>query len=546
MKYALTIAIMLSLSFGLVTESFRYQSTAQLWEDDYDLLFDPARIPEIEGARLWTGLSNFVTGYEELFSNTSVPYFFIGGTKNYGNYYPGFVYDRSSMKDALNTGLIGPGGTPLYGDGEVTTIDWQLDTLGQPISRTVDTQTASAYDATASSDFYVGLGVKRDNLRLGLGFMKKDSKNTITNPMNNFTYEFSSEDLEADTLTYLETENSAGDEIFSDNENRIIFSAWSDRDNMSLGLTGEFAMLDLNEEAIITGAEAEYDFPEHRDTSFMEIATIDSAMKPQSGTRIAVEVKCFYDYNEDAQGRFYLGYSTESYDYGDNAMDWSYMTSEESYNYFQWDTNTTITYYEGSTSNSGFRVGTKQLFNVSDRLNFGIGFFFGSTSYSNSITSRDTTVDITVYDDGDTVSNDPDDFTATMWSSQTWQTDVDGSIKNFTIPIGAEFHIADPLVFRLGARHNISYNEYTTIDTLVDYEPERTLIEYGDGTTYEDIDQAYDDDYSKEVEKVTLSSTDYYYGLGWKVTDNLQLDLMGFSDLTDMTNWRLSATFYFD
>ena len=48
MKYALTIAIMLSLSFGLVTESFRYQSTAQLWEDDYDLLFDPARIPEIE------------------------------------------------------------------------------------------------------------------------------------------------------------------------------------------------------------------------------------------------------------------------------------------------------------------------------------------------------------------------------------------------------------------------------------------------------------------------------------------------------------------
>jgi hypothetical protein len=222
------------------------------------------------------------------------------------------------------------------------------------------------------------------------------------------------------------------------------------------------------------------------------------------------------------------------------------MTSEESYNYFQWDTNTTITYYEGSTSNSGFRVGTKQLFNVSDRLNFGIGFFFGSTSYSNSITSRDTTVDITVYDDGDTVSNDPDDFTATMWSSQTWQTDVDGSIKNFTIPIGAEFHIADPLVFRLGARHNISYNEYTTIDTLVDYEPERTLIEYGDGTTYEDIDQAYDDDYSKEVEKVTLSSTDYYYGLGWKVTDNLQLDLMGFSDLTDMTNWRLSATFYFD
>jgi len=53
MKYALVFLIMLSLSFGLVTESFRYQSTAGLFEDDYDLLFDPARIPEIGGARAW-------------------------------------------------------------------------------------------------------------------------------------------------------------------------------------------------------------------------------------------------------------------------------------------------------------------------------------------------------------------------------------------------------------------------------------------------------------------------------------------------------------
>jgi len=108
MKYAITIALMLSLSFGLITESFRYQSTARLWEDDYDLLFDPARIPEIEGSRLWTSLSNFVTGSEELFSNGSVPYFLIGGTKNFGNYYPGLVLDLTSDKDALDTGLDVP------------------------------------------------------------------------------------------------------------------------------------------------------------------------------------------------------------------------------------------------------------------------------------------------------------------------------------------------------------------------------------------------------------------------------------------------------
>jgi hypothetical protein len=30
------------------------------------------------------------------------------------------------------------------------------------------------------------------------------------------------------------------------------------------------------------------------------------------------------------------------------------------------------------------------------------------------------------------------------------------------------------------------------------------------------------------------------------VTNNLQIDLMGFNELTDLSNWRLSATLRFD
>ncbi|MDO9067369.1 MAG: hypothetical protein Q7W05_02800, partial [Deltaproteobacteria bacterium] len=37
----------------------------------------------------------------------------------------------------------------------------------------------------------------------------------------------------------------------------------------------------------------------------------------------------------------------------------------------------------------------------------------------------------------------------------------------------------------------------------------------------------------------------YSYGAGWKISDNLQIDLMGFSQLTDMTDWKLSAVFKF-
>ena len=49
----------------------------------------------------------------------------------------------------------------------------------------------------------------------------------------------------------------------------------------------------------------------------------------------------------------------------------------------------------------------------------------------------------------------------------------------------------------------------------------------------------------KETNKENTPQTDYFYGIGWKVNDNLQIDLMGFSELTKLDNWRLSATLKF-
>ncbi len=546
MKYALTIALMLSLSFGLITESFRYQSTAFLWEDDYDLLFDPARIPEIEGARLWTGLSNFVTGNEELFDNSGVPFFFIGGVTNVGKYYPGFVYDRSALKTALPTNLYGPGEDYLYGDAEVTTTDWRLDSDGDTVGASILRQTQSAYDAFSNSDFYFGIGTQMDGLRWGLGYMRINNKQTMTNPYENFTYTDSVIDWEEDTLEFLDQETSEGDHIFKDAENAFILSAWLDRENISFGLTGEFAMLGHDHEAVIMSDQATYDHPEDKTSDFTEAAALDSSIEPQSGTRIAAELKAFYDYNENAQGRYYASFSTESMDYGDDALSYYYMTSEESYNDFTYDTSTSYTFYDGSISNTCFRVGTKQLFHINDRFRFGIGLFLGMTSYSDSSTAQDSIFDIVVYDDGDTVTNDPDDYRAEAWSGQTWMALIDGNTMEIMVPVGAEFNISDPLVFRLGAQHTIAYDEWTETHELLDYQPAEVRIEFGDGSVFETIDTDYTEDFWETTEDETRTSTNYFYGIGWHVNDNLQIDLMHFDELTDLSNWRLSATLRFD
>ncbi|MGB7053963.1 MAG: hypothetical protein WBE28_01425, partial [bacterium] len=528
MKYALVFVIMLSLSFGLVTESFRYQSTAGLFEDDYDLLFDPARIPEIGGARLWTSLANFVTGDENLFSGGSQPYILIGGVAGLGSLYPGAVYDRSAEKTALSTGLNDPYGNPIYGDAELTIINWNNpDTLGNFTNRTVETRTRSAYELVGSSDWYLALATKLNSIRLGFGFMHRDYKTTLTDPDNNFTYFYTSEDLVADTLEYQRTANFAGDEIANNSQNDFRFSAWLDRDNISFGLNFDFDMLSMKDEAIILGDSAEYENPMSPNANYTLVSTFDSLMQPQSGNRIAIGLKTFYDYSEYTQGRFYIDFYTQSLNYGDDAMDYFYKTRELSYSTFTWDTLNTITYYDGGSSSKGIRVGTKHLFNISQRLKFGIGLFFNTSSYSDSTTARDTTVTVRVFDNGDTISG-PEDYTRTITQSETWMTMVDGSVNSFIIPVGLEFNIAKPLVFRLGAQHTLSYNDFTTTTEMIDYEPERTLTVYGDGSVTEFIaDPGPRPERSVEQETEKVPETDYYYGIGWMVTNNLQIDIMG-------------------
>jgi hypothetical protein len=547
MKYILGLMFVLSLSFGLVYQSFRYQSTAGLFEDDYDLLFDPARICEIEGSRVWTSLSNLVTGNENLFSNGSVPYILVGGKTNFGKFYPGMVYDHSVDKTALGTGLFDPNGNEMYGDGKLTIIDWDdTDNNGSYDRRTTRTETRSAYEQMKDNNVFLGVGYKLDNLRLGLGYLRVDNKFIVTDPLNNFTYEYTIEDLNTNSFTLINRAKFSGDDNTNYGENDILFSIWKDMEKMSLGLLAGFGLLNYGNKANIIGDSTIYTDPVDTTRFYTRANILDSSNQKQSGNIITVNLRAFYNYNENAQGRFYLGFFTQSLGYGDDAIDHYYKTRENIMAQYQRDTINALTYYDGSANIKGLQIGTKQLFKVSDRLRIGFGVMITGIATFDSTVAKDTSVTRTVYDDNDGISFDPDDYVRTIWSSETWMTKSTGTTKEITLPVGVEFNLFPQLVMRLGAQHTYTMDDYTTVTELIQYEPQRTRTVDGTGAVTEDlIDPNPAPVGSDETHKVNTPRTDYFYGIGWQVMDNLQIDIMGFSELTKLDNWRISATFKF-
>jgi hypothetical protein len=93
------------------------------------------------------------------------------------------------------------------------------------------------------------------------------------------------------------------------------------------------------------------------------------------------------------------------------------------------------------------------------------------------------------------------------------------------LPVGLEYTMTDWLTFRMGASHKIMTDRNT--------ETESDIVS---GTV---VDQ------TTSVSKDDNSETTYYYGAGLNVTENLTIDLLGWRNLTDLNNWKLSATVKF-
>jgi hypothetical protein len=195
----------------------------------------------------------------------------------------------------------------------------------------------------------------------------------------------------------------------------------------------------------------------------------------------------------------------------------------------------------------GFGVGLEKHFDIlNTNTLFAIGllpaFFTGKTT----ITMKPEQYQSYYY------RNYPDtlEYTVTSSSNETWEIVENFGGFTMTIPVGLETHLTNRLSLRLGATQNMMLKFKDTY--------EETLIDAGETSTYhrtkpteitsttqepaEDLDSYY---YQFENKVCFSTSTSYHYGLGFKITDNVELNVLNFANLTDLSNWMVGVNIKF-
>ena len=554
------------ISLGAFTNtSFRNASTAYLLEDDYDLwlgpypLPDPARLPLIEGSRLYTNLSNLVDKGEEPFSNYTNNYFLIGGSTtplfNLGHF--GIVIDRYNDKEALYTGLDDMDGFPIDGYGHVVYSEFFDDDNNGTYDRRTDVEeTREVWTDEGIKDFILCFGKDLDRKLLGL-FYRLNTTNTeeygydIMGMPVNFTFDSTDFNLESGNRTFTESRVGTGSATNDMIEHLFGLSFWKYlNETRAFGLHFGYGMFSGTSKDVRDKTDnwnGSPDDPSITDTYTMTEEYEDNI--PYKGNSMTGWLSYIHDWNEITHLRFDASYNRSSFEIENDARGYYSIIGSRiaADNHTEATNGSETTEITGDGSSQTVSVSGKVIYDLTEKVKFAFGLgLLSSRMDSTRVESEDARF-VFAYDDGDNEPNDNDDYTQTTTYSSTVQTKTTEGMNSISFPVCVEFNVKNPLVFRLGAIHSINLTETTTNMDLIDASPGLVHTERGDGTVTDVfIDNPNLEDIgSSEDITVSSSNTTYTYGLGYTVSENLQIDLMGFSDLTDLSNWRVSATLKF-
>jgi hypothetical protein len=542
----LTLVVLLAMSAAAVAQvqtypwynSFRNQSTSGLLEDDLDMMLglygymDPARMTQVDGKRLYTNLANIYNKNEEQFNPSDAGTYVIGGTSDIFGYGKlGMLYSKNTYKDRDSNSYayvyltdIDPGTNPGY------------DIRG------VENYQEQSQITQDENNYYLGWAKQMNDMKLGLAF-KRNSYSNMEDSY--FNYAYGENNIITGALLYSESESDTISNGWSQSENIIGLSVWKPlKDNMDVSLRlalgfGGFSDIDEYAYAWDDGYPGGASYNETEDWNF----DLD-----YSGTVLSGGGAYVYKWNDKTDTRIDLQYTHMGYQ-PESGTTWEYNYHEQTVNPV-----TSSQYYDGNYTDAvtgeykandiDFRVLHKAKLN---RAVFAIGFGLSTGNFDQMETHERAQTGIDRYN----FLNDPllpFSYVATSTWGEQWEFTRAGNYLNWAFPVCVEFDLTKKIVFRLGARHQISnYNETWNEVLAGGSDMVTTVTRYGDGTTntgYTPNPLGEQTGYS-ETFNGRQSYTDYTYGAGWNVTDNLQLDFMGFAQLNDLTNWKLSAVFKF-
>ncbi|MEO0079915.1 MAG: hypothetical protein ABIK44_04475 [candidate division WOR-3 bacterium] len=549
MRYCVVLCLGWAMAFGFIPQSFRLQSTAGIWDDDYDLMFDPARILEIEGYRLWTNLSNYATGNDEQFGPGRSNLFLVGGsTGKDWQVAPAGIFDHYQFERPLFTGLFGPDERDsLFGRGRSSYAEWRdLDSNGTYDFKRVMITERNAWRRGSGDDCYFGVGTELGAARVGAGFIWENGKVEFTNPEFDYILHNYDSSLIAGRLTWLHDDTGKFRQFSGSDAKRLVLSGW-----FKLGETWELgAMLKpgfiTTDDRLERTEKSRTDFnPGVGSPTDYEQSSLDEWWKsPYSGFDLPLTVQLVL--RNDAYetwwslGGFYASQRLGS-DGGGRSVATYHRTLNPGYT-TEWDT--MIHNRAGARSGSGLNLGLVRRHHLAEKLEFGFGVNLGLGFGVDSLLDELQEWERVVYDNGDSLQN-VFDYTRTTTSAETWLERTTASQAKAAVPVGLEFRPITPVALRLGALPTFLWENVTTTHQLLALAPRKSRTEYGDGSFSERVDEVERSPDSRERRTSFTQTTQLTYGAGFRPVENLQIDLMGFANLVDLTGWRLSATLRF-
>lgn len=552
-------------AFGFSRASFRYQSTAGLLEDDLDLmmvpgtgLMDPARLPLIDGGRLYTGLSNLTDGQERALADSTGRSFLIGITSPLrGGANFAVLHHRMSEQIPGLTGLTDRSGAPLLGTGrtiETTFLD--MDGNGSYDSQSEVDRSVEVWDEENFSEYACAFGGYAGEVRVGAYFILSDSsgKSTTDGPdVLKYGETTIRTNLITGDITFLDDQTKSGMRDESYNRTTLGLSAWYPmNDRLDLGGHLSYRKSSSEENAYWDYVQVTDHSPQQQDSiSTFERQERAQRSVPLSGNRLSLGTSAIYRWNDRIVGRADLFYTKTTNKISKEAPD-DLLVWENTYTSFggreeRFEVNNrSIGEIDGDDNSDDVDLRLKMISELSDKVTFGFGFDFGMGRFEQDWVKEDSTSNVAAYYNGDGVL-DSLDYTLIETRGERITTRTTSADRTIRLPVCVEFHISRPLVMRLGAEHLIEHIERTTTETVDSYSAPKYRKELGDGTVTEwVVEDSLGILSGSSMDEVSTSSvTTYTSGIGWTVSSNLVIDIMGFSNLVDLTGWRLSATLRF-
>jgi hypothetical protein len=522
-------------------------STTGMVEDDYDLMLDPARMLEIDSFRVYTGLSNLATGRNGQFDGSSDNFFLVGGTGSLAQARAGVLLDRSGSVEPLFTGMYGRAGESLFGFGRLV----QTELLDLDSNGTYDYKRETWAEARADqhsdvTDGFVGAGYRLGGLRLGASLGLTRDNAAHADAARNYRREQRDSSLVGRRPTFRGLEKAVGVDYRASSEYRFGLSGWYDAGPFSLGLGGAAA-------PTADAAWHRYDESRHYDASpddslirdITELTSTDSLDLTFAGLRVRTYASAFWRPRGDAETRLRVGYTTENSNQG-AAAGWLSAHTADSVcrpGRAQYVDSISASYGAARASRH-FDVGLTQLVTLAGRLRFGLGVEFGTGSEEDEFDEDGANWSRYDFDNGDSVRSRAD-YTMTVSSREQRRRRTTSAERSLSVPAGLEVGLTPSLALRLGTSYTVTWADVTRVEELTASEPTRTRYEYGDGTFRETVGAAQQYPGQSESQSTVEHAATFSYGVGFSPLYNLRLDLTGFSRLTDLTGWRLSATLAF-